>query len=161
MLQFFGRISLLVAAAVLAVALVAPAQAAEVKTKYFSIDLPADWTQPQPVQEGNGALMAIFQSKKDGSAVTVTVVANPMSAKDVATQTAANMKQGGVTVSDPVEKDGVYECTFSQGQGKGVSYFASNGKEFSVTTVLGPNTDTGTELLKKFKPADAKLFPKF
>lgn len=71
MLQFFGRISLLVAAAVLAVALAAPAQAAEVKTKYFSIDLPADWTQPQPVQEGNGALMALFVSGKDGSAVTI------------------------------------------------------------------------------------------
>ena len=160
-MSFVKTCGKLVLAGLVTLALSVPALAQEVTTKYFSLDLPDGWTQPQPVQEDNGALMAIFQSKKDGSAVTVTVVANPMSAKDVATQTAANMKQGGVTVSDPVEKDGVYECTFSQGQGKGVSYFASNGKEFSVTTVLGPNTDTGAELLKKFKPADAKLFPKF
>ncbi|MBS6829856.1 MAG: hypothetical protein KH208_08310 [Desulfovibrio sp.] len=161
MLQFFGRISLLVAAAVLAVALVAPAQAAEVKTKYFSIDLPADWTQPQPVQEGNGALMALFVSGKDGSAVTITVVANGMSAKDAATQTVANMKNGGMSPSDPVEKNGLYESSFSQGQGKGMSWFGSNGKEFAVTTVLGSSLDSGKALLKGLKPVDAKLFPKF
>ena len=156
MLQFFGRISLLVATAVLAVALAAPAQAAEVKTKYFSIDLPADWTQPQPVQEGNGALMALFVSGKDGSAVTITVVAN-----DAATQTVANMKNGGMSPSDPVEKNGLYESSFSQGQGKGMSWFGSNGKEFAVTTVLGSSLDSGKALLKGLKPVDAKLFPKF
>ncbi len=62
MLQFFGRVSLALAAVVLAASLAVPAQAAEVKTKYFSIDLSADWTQPQPVQEAQGALMALFVS---------------------------------------------------------------------------------------------------
>ncbi len=161
MLQFFGRVSLALAAVVLAASLAAPAQAVEVKTKYFSIDLPADWTQPQPVQEAQGALMALFVNTKDGTAVTVTVVANSMSAKDAATQTVANMKSGGMSPSDPVEKDGLYVSSFSQGQGKGMSWFGSNGKEFAVTTVLGSSLDNGEALLKGLKPVDAKLFPKF
>lgn len=71
----------------LAVAFAVPAWAAEVKTQYFSLALPGGWTQPQPVQNANGTSLAIFQNKKDGSAVTITVVSNGMSAKDAATQT--------------------------------------------------------------------------
>lgn len=160
MVQFFGRISLTLAAVALAASLAVPAQAAEVKTKYFSIDLPADWIQPQPVQEAQGSLVALFANSKDGSAVTITVVANPMSAKDAAAQTVANMKSGGMSPSDPVEKDGLYETSFSQGPGKGMSWFGSNGKEFAVTTVLGSSLDSGRALLKGLKPVDASLFPK-
>ena len=148
-------------ACVLGAALAVPALAQEVKSDTFSIDLPADWKQPQPVQNMNGSTMAIFQNTKDGSAVTITVVANPMAAKDVAAQTIAGMKAGGINASDPVEKDGVYETTYAQGPGTGVSYFASNGKVFAVTTILGPTINTGKELLKNLKPADPALFPKF
>ncbi|WP_300908306.1 hypothetical protein [uncultured Desulfovibrio sp.] len=160
MVQFIDRVSLTLAAVVLAASLAVPAQAAEVKTKYFSIDLPADWTQPQPVQEAQGSLVALFANSKDGSAVTITVVANSMSAKDAAAQTVANMKSGGMSPSDPVEKDGLYETSFSQGPGKGMSWFGSNGKEFAVTTVLGSSLDSGRALLKGLKPVDASLFPK-
>lgn len=160
MVQFIDRVSLILAAVALAASLAVPAQAAEVKTKYFSIDLPADWTQPQPVQEAQGSLVALFANSKDGSAVTITVVANSMSAKDAAAQTVANMKSGGMSPSDPVEKDGLYETSFSQGPGKGMSWFGSNGKEFAVTTVLGSSLDSGRALLKGLKPVDASLFPK-
>ena len=54
MLQFFGRISLLVAAAVLAVALAAPAQAAAETSHYCGQDLPAGWTEPQGVRDASG-----------------------------------------------------------------------------------------------------------
>lgn len=148
-------------ACVLGLALAVPALAEEVKTDAFSIDLPAAWKQPQPVQSMNGATIAIFQNTKDKSAVTITVVANPMPAKDAAAQTITGMRKGGINATDPVEKDGIYETTYSQGQGKGVSYFASNGKVFTVTTILGPTLDTGKELLKGLKPADPALFPKF
>ncbi len=164
MVQFIDRVSLTLAAVVLAASLAVPAQAAEVKTKYFSIDLPADWTQPQPVQEAQGSLVALFANSKDGSAVTITDIEKqikyPMSAKDVAAQTVANMKSGGMSPSDPVEKDGLYETSFSQGPGKGMSWFGSNGKEFAVTTVLGSSLDSGRALLKGLKPVDASLFPK-
>lgn len=148
-------------ACVLGLALAVPALAEEVKTDAFSIDLPAAWKQPQPVQSMNGATIAIFQNTKDKSAVTITVVANPMPAKDAAAQTITGMRKGGINATDPVEKDGIYETTYSQGQGKGVSYFASNGKVFTVTTILGPTLDTGKELLKGLKSADPALFPKF
>ena len=116
-MSFVKTCGKLVLAGLVTLALSVPALAQEVTTKYFA-GPPDGWTQPQPVQEGNGALMAIFQSKKDGSAVTVNRRRQPHAVRqDVATQTAANMKQGSVTVSVP-SKDGVYECTFSQGQGK-------------------------------------------
>lgn len=151
--------ALLAGLVTLAVAM--PALAAEVSTKYFTLPLSDGWTQPQPAQEAQGTVMAVLQNQKDGTAITLTVVANPMAAKDVAAQTVANMKQGGLKASDPVEKDGIYETSFEQGPGKGVSYFGSNGKEFAVTTIIGATTDTGKELLKNLQPKDAKLFPKF
>lgn len=158
---FLKNCGRLLFACILGAILAVPALAQEVKTDAFSIDLPAGWKQPQPVQSMNGSTIAIFQNARDGSAVTITVVANPMPAKDVAAQTVAGMKAGGINASDPVEKDGVYETTYAQGPGKGVSYFASNGKVFAVTTLLGPTTETGRELLKRLKPADPALFPKF
>ena len=72
-----------------------------------------------------------------------------------------SMKNGGMSPSDPVEKNGLYESSFSQGAGKGMSWFGSNGKEFAVTTVLGSSLDSAKALLKGLKPVDAKLFPKF
>lgn len=36
------------------------ALAAEVKTDYFTLNLPSGWTQPQPVQSAQGATMAIL-----------------------------------------------------------------------------------------------------
>lgn len=149
-------------ACVLGLTLAVPALAQEVKTSAFSIDLPAAWKQPQPIQSMNGATVAIFQNAEDGSVVTITVVASPLAAKDVAAQTIASLKSGGINASDPVEKDGIYETTYNQAQGKGISYFASNGKMFTVTTILSPATiDTGKALLKGLKPVDASLFPKF
>ncbi len=161
MFQLFGRIAFGLAAAVLVASLAAPAQAEEVKTKYFSIDLPADWVMPQPVQEAGGAQIAVFGNNKDGSAVTITVMVNPLSAKDAAEQTVANLRNGGMKPSDPVEKDGLYTSSFKQGPATGESWFGANGKEFAVTTIIGNSVDSGKALLKLLKPVDAKLFPKF
>lgn len=105
--------------------------------------------------------MALFANAKDGSAVTITVVNNGMSAKDLAAQTVANMKKGGLSPSEPVEKDGLYVTTFTQGKGKGMAWFGANGKEFAVTMIVGSSLDNGKALLKGLKPVDAKLFPKF
>ncbi len=161
MARFFGRISVVFAAAILVAALASPAQAEEVKTKYFSIDLPANWVMPQPVQEGGGAQIAIFGNNSDGSAVTITVVGTDLSAKDAAEQTVGNMRSGGLKPSDPVEKNGMYTSSFKQGPATGESWFGSNGKEFAVTTIIGNSLDSGKALLKLLKPVDAKLFPTF
>lgn len=147
--------------AIMCMAFAALAMAAEVKTDHFSVDLPSDWKQSADVMKQQGSMVALFQNTKNGTAVTITVVEAPMSAKDVATQTAANMKSGGMSPSEPKEENGFYVTTFEQGGGKGVSYFGSNGKEFAVTTIVGSEVETGKEMLKNVKNADSKLIPAF
>lgn len=134
--------------------------AAEVKTEYFTLTLPAPWKQPQPPQKANGAVSATVQNTKDGTAVNITVTPVSLSAKDLATQTLSNMKKGGFTVSEPKAVGDFYMGEFTKGPAKGVCYFGSNGKVGGVATILGVTLDTGKELLSKnFKPADDKLFP--
>ena len=136
------------------------ALAEEIKTDYFTLNLPEGWTQPQPVQSANGAVIALAQNSADKSVLSIAITPVPLPAKDVASQTLANMKAGGITVSDPVQSGDSYVAEFTQNQSKGVGYFTSNGKVNSVVIIIGSTTDTGKELMnKQFKPADVKLFP--
>ena len=137
----------------------AAALAAEVKTPYFSLDLPDPWIQPQDVVNQNNALVALFQNKTNGTAVTLTVVNAAMPARDVAEQTVSNMKAGGMESSKINEENGLY--TFSFAKGQGVSWVGSNGEQFAVTTVVGPDVASAKAMLKGLKPASAKLFPSF
>lgn len=136
------------------------ALAAEVKTDYFTLNLPSGWTQPQPVQSAQGATMVIIQNAAEQTVVTVAVMPVPLSAKDLATQTLTNMKAAGFTVSEPVASGDSYVGEFSKDPAKGVNYFTSNGKLGSVITIMGNSLDGGKKMLEdNFKPADSKLFP--
>ena len=136
------------------------ALAAEVKTDYFTLNLPSGWTQPQPVQSAQGATMAILQNAAEQTVVTVAVTPVPLSAKDLATQTLTNMKAAGFTVSEPVASGDSYMGEFSKEQVKGISYFSANGKLGSVMTIMGASLDAGKKMLKdNLKPVDSKLFP--
>lgn len=136
------------------------AVAEEVKTDYFTLSLPSDWVMPQPPQNVNGGIIAVMQNKAKTSAVSIAVTPVTLPAKDLATQTFANMKTGGFTVSEPVASGDSYVGEFSHGKAKGVSYFSSNGKAGSVITILGTTTGPGKDLLtKNFKPVDPRLFP--
>lgn len=139
------------------------ALAAEVKTDYFTLNLPSGWTQPQPVQpvqSAQGATMAILQNAAEQTVVTVAVTPVPLSAKDLATQTLTNMKAAGFTVSEPVASGDSYMGEFSKEQVKGISYFSANGKLGSVITIMGASLDAGKKMLKdNLKPVDSKLFP--
>ena len=116
------------------------ALADEVKTDHFTLNLPSGWTQPQPVQSAQGATMAILQNAAEQTVITVAVTPVPLSAKDLAIQTIANMKAAE--------------------QVKGVSYFSANGKLGSVITIMAASLDAGKKMLKdNLKPADSKLFP--
>ncbi|HIU17302.1 MAG TPA: hypothetical protein IAB01_02500 [Candidatus Avidesulfovibrio excrementigallinarum] len=139
---------------------VSVAMAAAIETDYFTLDLPAGWTQPQPVQQANGVVVAVVQNTSAQAAVSITVTPAPLPAKDLATQTLAGMKSGGFTVSEPVASGNVYIGEFSNGPAKGVSYFGSNGTTGCVVTVLGASTDAGKALLNGyFKSKDSKMFP--
>lgn len=37
---------------------------AEVKTSYFTLELPGDWIQPQATQEVNGMVSVVFANKR-------------------------------------------------------------------------------------------------
>ena len=136
------------------------ALADEVRTDHFTLNLPSGWTQPQPVQSAQGATMAILQNAAEQTVVTVAVTPVPLSAKDLAIQTIANMKAAGFTTTEPVASGDSYVGEFSKEQVKGVSYFSANGKLGSVITIMGASLDAGKKMLKdNLKPADSKLFP--
>ena len=158
MRNVFGKIVLASLAFMLFVSMSAPVQAAEVKTSYFTLELPGDWIQPQATQEVNGMVSVVFANKKDGTAVSINVMPSSMSAAEISKETTSNMKKGGINVGDPVEKDGMSEVSFNQAGGVGMMWF---GKECAVTSIIGKTLDSGKELIKLVKPVDAKLFPKF
>lgn len=136
------------------------ALADEVKTDHFTLNLPSGWTQPQPVQSAQGATMAILQNAAEQTVITVAVTPVPLSAKNLAIQTIANMKAAGFTTTEPVASGDSYVGEFSKEQVKGVSYFSANGKLGSVITIMGASLDAGKKMLKdNLKPADSKLFP--
>lgn len=136
------------------------ALAEEIKTDFFTLTLADGWVQPQPVQSVNGATMVMVQNTTSGTVVTVTVTPAPLPAKDLASQTTANMTSAGFTVSEVRAAGDSCVAEFSQGQARGVSYFSSNGQKGSVVTIMGISTDSGREMLQKhFKAKDAALFP--
>ena len=123
------------------------ALADEVKTDHFTLNLPSGWTQPQPVQSAQGATMAILQNAAEQTVITVAVTPVPLSAKDLAIQTIANMKAAGFTTSEPVASGDSYVGEFSKEQVRGVSYFSANGKLGSVITIMGASLDAGKKML--------------
>ena len=154
------KVLTIMATCLLGILCASAALAAEVKTDYFTLNLPSGWTQPQPVQSAQGATMAILQNAAEQTVVTVAITPVPLSAKDLATQTLANMKAAGFTVTEPVLSGDAYVGEFSKEQVKGVSYFSANGKLGSVITIMGASLDAGKKMLKdNLKPADSKLFP--
>lgn len=145
-------------AAVLVCATMAPG--AEVKTDYFTLNLPEGWIQPRSPQVPEGGLMVIVQNPAEQSAVSIAVTPVPLPAKELAAQTFANMKAGGFTVSEPRPSGDSYVGEFSRSQTGGVSYFSSNGRLGCVVTIVGSDTAKGRELLNNnLKPVDARLFP--
>ena len=70
----FGKVALASALVMLMAALVVPAQAAEVKNAYFSLELPDGWVQPQPAQEVNGSAVVVVANQKSGTAVSISVI---------------------------------------------------------------------------------------
>lgn len=136
--------------------------AQEVKTDYFTLDLPADWKMPGKVESlPNGNTAAIVQNTKDWTTLSIVIMPSPtMSIKDIATQTVNDMKDGGFTVSEMQQIGKSYVVEFTTSDAKGIHYFTSNGKQSSAVTIIGETTDAGKELLqKRFKPVDPKLFP--
>lgn len=133
---------------------------AQIKTKYFELTIPAGWFMPQPVKEQpNKGISAVFAPEDGKLAITINVMPVPISAKEIATQTAANMTKTGLKTSQATEKNGFWVIDI-EGKAKGQAWFGSNGKNCSVITVFGANLASANDILEVLKGTDAKLFPR-
>ena len=135
--------------------------AQEVKTDYFTLDLPADWKMPGKVQKmPNGNTVAVVQSKKDGTAVSIAAMPSTAPIKDMATKAVNWWKKLGM--DNVAEKQVGESCVveFAKGELRSVQYGTSNSEEVSMVIISGKTFDAGKEFLQKhFKPVDPKLFP--
>lgn len=141
--------------------LVVAARAEEVKTGYYTLDLPADWKLPRRVQRRpNGDIVAVLQNMTDGTAVSVAVLPSTASIKDIAARIITPMKIGGFTFSEMKPFGDSWVVEFAKADAKGIHYFTSNGKKTSVLSIIGKTLDTGKAFLQQqLKPVDPKLFP--
>ena len=124
--------------------------AQEVKTNYFTPDLPADWKMPGKVQKmPNGNTVAVVQSKKDGTAVSITIGPATVPIKDMVTKAVNWWKKLGM--DNVAEKQVGESCVveFAKGELRSVQYVTSNSEEVSMVTISGKTFDAGKEFLQK------------
>ncbi|HJD96311.1 hypothetical protein [Mailhella massiliensis] len=125
------------------------------------LNVPDSWEHT--TAQSQGVDMVLLQEKASNTIMTITLTPIAMSAKDFATQSAANMKNGGFTVSEVSPIGNAYMVTLQKQGMTGVTYMGSNGKAASAIMVLSASPDSiekAKELLKKgFKPLDPDLYP--
>ncbi|WP_300803486.1 hypothetical protein [uncultured Desulfovibrio sp.] len=133
-------------------------RAEEVKSKYFTLDIPSGWkVEMSQEKEGLAFFIVADSQKKNLVNITITSLPEPMSAKELCTMTCDSLKAAGVQVGEPVVSGETYAVEFSQGEAQGWQYFTSIGKLASTVSFIG---DGGKEVLQKnLKPVDPKLFP--
>lgn len=141
--------------------LASSAWAKEIKTENFVFTVPDSWEHT--TAQSQGVDMVVMQEKASNTIMTITLTPVAMSAKDFATQSAANMKNGGFDVSELSPIGDSYMLTLKKQGMTGVTYMSSNGKAASAIMVLAASPasiEKARELLKKgFKPLDAALYP--
>ena len=134
--------------------------AEEVKTDYFTFDLPADWKSRKVENQPDGNAAAVVQNTKDGTIVGIRIMQSTGPIKAIATRIVGKMKGKDLEVSEMKQVGESYVVEFTKGPARGVQYFTSNGKHFSVVSILGETDTPGKTLLQEnFKPLDPRLFP--
>ena len=131
--------------------------AQEVKTNYFTPDLPADWMSSK-VKPRSGHFA--FINIKDNTSVSITIGPATVPIKDMVTKAVNWWKKLGM--DNVAEKQVGESCVveFAKGELRSVQYVTSNSEEVSMVTISGKTFDAGKEFLQKhFKPVDPKLFP--
>ena len=131
-----------------------------IKTAYFTLDLADGWRLLKPVQSQNGAVSVLLDGPGHKGAIAINVMKANLSAADIAKNMRTNMQKDKATVDEPVEKDGLQEFGFSRGKVTGRAWIGANGKEAAAVTIFG-DQEAGKEVMKKLKPKDPKIFPKF
>ena len=135
-------------------------RADEVKTEYFTIELPPDWKQPRPARNIPGrGLTATFVTKDGKTAVNIAIVQTSLRAREFAAHAMERAMERDTFVTDAREISGGVAVEIFKDGHRGVIYYFSNGKQVSSIAIIG-SIATGRELLQKhLKPADVGLFP--
>ena len=135
-------------------------RADEVKTEYFTIELPPDWKQPRPARNIPGrGLTATFVTKDGKTAVNIAIVQTSLRAREFAAHAMERAMERDTFVTDAREISGGVAVEIFKDGHRGVIYYFSNGKQVSSISIIG-SIATGMELLQKhLKPADVGLFP--
>lgn len=133
----------------------------EVKTDYFTVVVPEGWLMPMEVKkQAQDAITAVFATGTGNIAVTLSVMPAPLTGKELATQTAANMEKSGLKTTQPEEKDGLWHVGIDGKGKKGLAIFGSNGKLCTATIIFGEDIAKADALFKNLKANDPAIFPK-
>ncbi len=109
---------------------------------------------PVPVKKmPNDGISVVFASMAQEPAISISTMKTNMPAKEIAEQTIANMKKGGMVISPLEEKDGLWHATISK-PARGSLWFGSNGDTAAVTIITGETVERANDI---FSILDAKV----
>ena len=138
------------------------AKAAPISTPYYSITLPSGWEQLSlQGQMDSQKPLQMFANKNLDCTIGLSVAENNETAQEAAKRGQEEMKAAGYTVSPLTEKDGILSCSLIKASEAGRIYYASNGRELSVTTIWCADQANAKSFFDALKPIDPSLFPKF
>lgn len=143
--------------------LAAAVRAEEMKTPYFSMELPSGWTVTQKsVAEAEGKTKVAVRHNEGNTVVAIAVAALPRTASldELFLPFSKQLEANGITLGEVKTSGNTRMATFSKAGKRGSLYLTTSDKHFSAITILGESDEPGKKLMREnFKPTDAKLFP--
>lgn len=130
----------------------------KVSCDYFELTIPKGWSMPVPIKKMPEGVSALFGIMKGDLAVTLNVMKIDVSAKEMAEQTLANMRKGGLTAGEPTEKDGIWYADIT-GKAKGLACFGAADGLASACVIVGTEPQRANELLSAIQSSHKGLFP--
>ena len=135
-------------------------QPKEIKTAYFTLELEKGWRLLKPVQSQGGAVSVLLGAPGNKGAIAINVMKANLSAEELAKNMRTNMEKDKVSLEALEAKDGIQEFGFTKGKANGRAWIGANGKEAAAVTIFGDH-EAGKAVMKKLRPKDPAIFPKF
>lgn len=136
-------------------------RAEEMKTPYFSMELPAGRTVMQK-SVAEGKTKVAVRHNEGNTVVAIAVAALPRTASldELFPPFSKQLEANGITLGEAKTSGNTRMADFSKAGKRGSLYVTTSGKHFSAITILGESDEPGKKLMREnFKPVDAKLFP--
>lgn len=130
----------------------------KVSCDYFELTIPQGWSMPVPIKIMPGGVSAIFGKVNSDLAVTFSVIKVDMPAREMAVESLANMRKGGVSTGEPTERDGIWYADIA-GKAKGIACFGAGGGVASACMIIGSDPQGANALLSAIRSKPRGLFP--